>query len=218
MPSSHPAPFSEPVLIEMAKLIAPDWRVLDPFAGTGRIHRVFADTYGIEIEPEWANMHPRTIVGDALYLPFADESFDCMATSPSYANRMGDKHKAKDGSSRISYTHNLRELTGDPDRTLHPHNSGGMQWGQAYRDMHRAFLAEARRVLRPGASFVLNVSDHYRGKQLQGVPEWWLGAAALNGFVLIRPIPVGTSRMLNGENRELRADHEWVFLLMKEYR
>jgi hypothetical protein len=87
-------------------------------------------TVEVELEPEWASQHPRTMVGDARALPLPDATFDMVVTSPTYGNRMTDHHNAKDGSRRITYTHNL-------GRTLTPGNSGAMQWGEDYRQLHR---------------------------------------------------------------------------------
>jgi hypothetical protein len=64
----HPARFTSTILDTLARLIPPGSRVLDPFAGTGRIHELPCETWGVELEPEWANMHPRTIVGNARHL------------------------------------------------------------------------------------------------------------------------------------------------------
>jgi len=70
----HPARYSPEVLEVLSAEIGPvTGPVLDPFAGTGRIHQIGRDdTIGIEIEPEWANLHPRTFHGDATELPFLD--------------------------------------------------------------------------------------------------------------------------------------------------
>jgi len=65
--------------------------ILDCFAGTGRIHELGRDdTVGVEIEPEWASMHERTICGDSTQLDtlFNPGHFGTVATSPTYANRM----------------------------------------------------------------------------------------------------------------------------------
>ena len=82
---------------------------------------------GVEIEAPWADTHMMTIQGDALALPFGDHCFDCVVTSPVYGNRFSDHHRARDGSLRRTYTHDLQRMTGDPERTLHPNNSGMLQ-------------------------------------------------------------------------------------------
>ena len=102
----HPAAFSDAILRYLANSdLLPSGVLLDPFAGIGKCHRLAsADRrfIGVEIEPEWANCHPDTVVGDALALPFEDESFDGCLTSCCYGNRMADSHNAKDGSLRRS--------------------------------------------------------------------------------------------------------------------
>lgn len=74
----HPARYSDQVLVAMGQLVdqlvddqGRTVQVLDPFAGTGRVHELGQHTscelrtFGVELEPEWAGMHERTIVGDA---------------------------------------------------------------------------------------------------------------------------------------------------------
>lgn len=77
----------------------------------------------------WLDGARRNIVGDALRLPFRDATFDVVATSPTYGNRMADHHEARDDSDRGTYRHRL-------SRPLHPSNSGAMQWGEEYRSIH----------------------------------------------------------------------------------
>ena len=101
------------------------------------------ETVGVELEPEWADLHPDTFVGNALALKFDDADFDAVVTSPTYGNRLADHHNAKDGSVRRSYTHDL-------GRQLQEDNSGAMHWGPKYRDFHRKAWIEAKRVIRPG--------------------------------------------------------------------
>jgi len=117
--TKHPAKFSDRILERLADLLAtrgdePDQPlVLDPFAGTGKVHQLDGiRSVGVEIEPEWATMHPNTVVGNTLYLPFRTGAFAGMITSPTYGNRHADHHNAKDPSFRHSYTHTL-------GRTLH---------------------------------------------------------------------------------------------------
>lgn len=109
----HPAKYHPDVLQLIAHTLLTEaerrgekLRVLDPFAGTGLIHtlcdtlcpQAVAETVGVELEPEWAGYDSRTVVGSALALP--DDwagTFDVVATSPCYGNRMADHHEAKDG-------------------------------------------------------------------------------------------------------------------------
>jgi len=192
--------------------IWPGNRVLDPFAGTGRVHwlhdNFHFDTVGIEIEPEWAEMHPRTVVGDATVLPFATGSFHAICTSPTYGNRMADHHEARDASRRNTYTHAI-------GHKLHPNNSGAMQWGEAYRQMHLLAWAEAWRVLKPGGVFVLNISDHIRKGEVVRVSDWHLRTLARHGFERGNRVKVRTPRQRHGANGNLRVAHEIVATLRK---
>jgi SAM-dependent methyltransferase len=207
----HPAPFSDKLLPVLEELLPVDAKVLDPFAGTGRIHELPQDTVGVELEPEWAALHPRTIVGNALALPFSDATFDAVATSPCYGNRFADHHKARDGSRRRSYTHDL-------GRDLHPDNAGAMHWGEAYRDFHRRAWQEVARVLKPEAVFVLNVSNHIRNGQEQPVWQWHLEAVCDLGFKLDTIVTVLTPRMRYGQNGYARVDGEKVMRFVRGVR
>lgn len=206
-PPVHPAKFSAPILTEMQRALdhhGHGLRVLDPFAGVGLIHTLEGHkTIGVEIEPEWANVHPRTIVGDALLLPFAAGSFDAVATSPTYGNRMADQYDGRDGSRRYTYRTAL-------DRPLHPRNTARLQWGPGYWHRHWSAWCEARRVLRPGGVFVLNVSDHVRKGETIEVVAWHRARLLDLGFMLASDEDVSTPRMGHGANREARADAEHV--------
>lgn len=213
----HPAAYSPSVLDAFDDLLCerfPDGsRLLDPFAGTGRIHLLASEprfdlryrTVGIELEPEWAAMHPATIVGDATALPFPDHSFEMAATSPSYGNRMADHHEARDGSYRRTYRHVL-------GRPLNPNNSGGMQWGSAYRGLHEAAWGELRRVLVPGGLFALNIKDHQRSGELVEVCGWHLDCLAGLGFTLIEQRELLAPGFRFGQNHAARYP-EMVYLL-----
>lgn len=251
----HPAMFSDNIIERIRSLVdqlfmsrwgvGPDtqdyFTILDQFAGTGRIHQLDRvvnnlrpyKTIGVEIEPEWASHDPRTIVGNALELPFADNSIDCGCTSPSYGNRMADSHHAKDlcgncqgvgtepdgltvckrckGSKlsvRRTYTHML-------GRPLSPWNSGSMQWGVAYRQFHFSAWNELYRVLKPGAPFILNVSDHIRKGERVPVCKFHITALLDIGFELLRAEPIQTPRMKYGANHESRVDHEMLIVFTK---
>ena len=199
--------FSNSILPVMGKMLAGAQNVLDPFAGIGRIHELGLNSVGVELEPEWASQHPRNITGDALNLPFADETFDAVATSPTYGNRMADSY-AGDGTYRVSY----RIALGRP---LSERNSGAMQWGTKYCWFHEKAWREIRRTIRPYGRLVLNISDHIRGGKVQLVSAWHLHILSQIGFVLAATERVETPRMRRGANSKLRIDHENVMLFIK---
>jgi SAM-dependent methyltransferase len=207
----HPAVYPAAVVEVMAELLTGCLRVLDPFAGTGRIHQLAErgwDTVGVEIEPEWAAMHPRTQQGNALALDFADGTFDAIATSPTYGNRFADHHHARDPEARRSYTHDL-------GRALHEDNSGSLQWGDEYRRFHEWTWEEALRVLRPGGRFVLNIKDHIRDGNWVDVAAWHIDTLVQNGLRLraIRPVPAAGMNL--GDNHKRRSCAELVVALDK---
>lgn len=204
---SHPAVFSDALLPVFAALLAPGMRVLDPFAGTGRVHKlrdlIDVETVGIELEPEWAELHPDTHVGNALALDFPDSSFDAIVTSPTYGNRLADHHNAADPEARRSYTHDL-------GRPLAEDNSGDLQWGQEYRDFHKAAWKEADRVLRPGSRFVLNIKDHIRAGNWIDVAAFHVDELVRLGLHVVAIRPVITGHLRQGENAEARVPAELV--------
>lgn len=212
MMQRHPAKFSG-VLLDVIRPFLPEaGTVLDPFAGTGRVHLLATPTLrtvGVEIEPEWAGMHSDTVVGNALALPFADSSFDAIVTSPCYGNRMADHHEAKDSSRRMTYRHTL-------GRPLHADNSGAMQWGEAYRAFHCIAWKEAIRVLRPSGVFIFNCADHIRRGQRQSVTAWHCATLMHQGSLRWeKQRPVATPGMRFGQNGSARVGYEWVILFRK---
>lgn len=212
---SHPARYSAGMVETFDRLLCEvgltEGRVLDPFAGTGLIHGltdIAAEwtTVGIEIEPEWAGLHERTQVGSALALPFDDDTFDAVVTSPTYGNRLADSHNASDPETRRSYTHDL-------GRELSEGSSGAMQWGHEYREFHIRAWREVYRVLNRGGIFLLNIKDHIRSGVRQEVSAWHLEAAVDEGFKLRWVEWIPTSSMRAGANGEARIDGEYVFVL-----
>lgn len=206
---THPAKFSGPIVDVLRGLaVSLPGPILDPFAGTGRIHDLGRDdTVGIEIEKEWSDLHERTYLGDALALPYPDESFGSIVTSPTYGNRMADTY-AGDGTRRHTYRIAL-------GRDLSPGSSAGMQWGDQYRDFHVAAWTEAVRVLRPGGRFVLNISDHVRKGVVQPVSDFHRGVLKGLGLRELASTAIETARNRHGANGDLRVDHEWIFVFGK---
>lgn len=217
-PPKHPAPYSPSVIEAMTQLVIAEshrldkpvekLRILDPMAGVGRVHEIPGKTVGIEIEPEWAEMHPKTRIGDATHLPYPKARFDVIAVSPAYGNRFADHHDAKDGSERRGYTHDL-------GRQLTPGSSGNLHWGPAYRELHELAWRETTRVLTPDGLFILNVSDFIaKGKRVP-VSGWHLCWLMSNGYHLESAQTVNTRRMRKGQNHAARVDGELIFALRR---
>lgn len=210
MTAKHPARFTGCVLDTIAELLPvylpPDARVLDPFAGTGRVHELPFNTIGVEIEPDWADTTKGTCVGNALDLPFADFTFDAIVTSPCYGNRFADHHNAADASLRRSYTHDI-------GHKLHPCNAGTLHWGPDYREFHRDAWREIVRVLKPEAPLVLNISDHVRKRMRQRVAGWHVNTIERLGLRVIDIVPVVTPRTRYGENADARVDAELIVVM-----
>lgn len=210
-------------------------RVLDPFAGIGLIHELNHNTVGIELEPEWAQQHPRTKLGDSTKMRYK-ESFDVVATSPCYGNRMADHHNAKDICKKC---HNKRKLrvhckvckgTGFSHRRTYkhylgrdllPNNAGAMQWGDEYRQLHAKVWKKSVEALRPNGLFVLNIRNHFRTERkgeppvLQHVAEWHLQTLGRLGLAIQEYHFVETPGYRFGENRDLRLDGEQIIELRK---
>lgn len=215
---SHPAKYTQALLVTMAKMLAGRQRILDPFGGQGGIFQLEhwlpnARFDAVEIEPEWAAKHPKTTLGNALALPWADDTFDAICTSPAYGNRMADGLRNPENWAReytyITYAQKL-------DRDLHPDNGGALQWGAKYRDFHRQVWAEARRVLVEGGTFIINIKDHIRAGALQPVTGWHIECLESLGFALVEHRKINTPAMRFGRNGELRVPYESVILFTLE--
>ena len=251
--NGHPATFSKQLWDVLIKRMDGAHVALDPFSGTGLIHRLaeaagVSVSIGIELEPEWANVdefdqvNRIQVVADAFeYLPLFRNQVDAVVTSPAYGNRMADHHDAKEkckacigsglvanglpsngpekcekcgGVGRRTYKRNTyRHSLGRP---LTDNNSGGLQWGDGYREFHSEAWRLCAGALRRGGRFILNIKDHVRKHEFQDVPNWHADTIESLGFVLVEEDWVNVSGNRQGSNYDKRADHEVVYTFMKE--
>lgn len=241
--TDHPAKWSRPVLDAIAEIavdqfgLASGPMVLDPFAGMGRarleeaISATSADVTGVELQPEWGD--DLTVTGDATDLPAGwTGAFAAIITSPTFGNRMADHHDAADpcggcngsgivvGSTcmrckgtglswRNTYAHSLRRQGAD----LIPGSAAGLQWGPAYRELHRDAMTEMIRVVREDGLLVVNMSNHIRAGVEQLVVEWWLAELLYRQCSLVEVRRVATRRQRHGANAEARVAGEVVMVL-----
>lgn len=223
---SHPAPYSDPIVDKLRRLIDTERKkltpayveVLDPFAGIGRIHQLHrpgsVETTGLEIEPEWAATHERTVQGNVFAMPRRwRRRFRIVATSPTYGNRMADHHTPSpaDTSTRYGYAYQLGR---QPD----PESSATLPWGPRYWAFHAGAYAKIFEVLEPEGLFLLNVSNFIKDGEEVHAAMWHLGAAYGAGFEMRsaeRPLRVVTKRMKNGANHAARVDGEVIIRLRR---
>ena len=209
----HPAPYTPEILQAAPALLTGCTKIIDTMAGTGRIFQLApalpgATLHAVELQPRWAAYDARTWVGNALDLPFNDGSYNGSIISPPYGNRIADKFKPTNGRGRRSY-----QICYGQD--LEPDNIGLLQWGPEYRSMMTKAWIELARILCPGGVFVLNISDHYRNRELQPVTAWHCETLKALGFFEVERVAVTTPRYRNGANWELRPDCEWLIKFVK---
>ena len=216
----HPAKYSDEFIPVFARLLENSDKVLDPFAGTGKIGKIkelgFSGMiYANDIEPEWIELGRNCcdVISaiDAEKLPtiYPPGMFDAICTSPTYGNRMADHHNAKDGSFRNTYTHCLgRELTEE--------NTGKMQYGEQYREKHERIYRAIIPLLKDGGMFVLNVSNHIRKGREVDVASFHISCLEANGLTLTKDIHVPTKRCRFGANADKRVEYEHIYVLRRE--
>lgn len=211
MKMQHPAKYSNNLLPIFDKYLPKSGKkILDPFAGTGKLREIRPNCILLEIEPEWGNMS-NAIIGDATNMPFEDSEFDAICTSPTYGNRMADNFI--DRQPRKNYKrHTYRHYLGRP---LSTNNSGAMQWGNEYRNLHEQAWKESYRVLKQGGMFVLNISDHIRKGKVVKVSQWHETFLKSLGFIVIEKILVKTKRQRQGQNGNIRVGYENVLVFVK---
>ena len=213
-PAEHPAKFSDQLLPVMAEMVQPEIRILDPFAGSGKVFLLQnylpyqAHISALEIEPEWCAYDERITCGDILSPPWGPNSFDAIVTSPTYGNRMADSFKASNPRRRYTYTHKL-------GRKLSANNSGAMQWGKKYRYFHVDAWRVITTLLKPDGVLVLNMADHIRNRQRQYVTRWHVKTLCDLGFIPVQGRRVETAGMRDGQNRESRLGFEYVIKFQK---
>lgn len=237
----HPAKFNAEIIATITdSLIAwtdPDDdppTALDPFGGLGGVHDLPTLTYAIEIEPEWAgqsaergwtwcgdffDFDPTTSLfnlgGNAGIEDLGPRLYDAIVTSPTYGNRMADKHVPgpNDKSKRLTYRHTL-------GRDLTDNNSGGMQWGREYRVFHMVAWQKVWQLLAPGGLFLLNVKDHVRKSELISASKWHKEWCEQLGFTLLDDIHIPVRGMGFGQNQTLneglKVDYEHLYVFRKE--
>lgn len=213
--TKHPAVFSNSFIPIFADLLYGRRKVLDPFAGTGKLALI--KDYGFggkvicnEIESEWANESIYFVdewhIGDAANMFWAkDGEFDAICTSPTYGNRMADHHNAKDSSKRITYKHML-------GHDLHQENTGAMQWGASYRIKHIEAYQEMLRVLSPNGRVIINISNHIRKGKVVLVSDWHTMILKSMKLVCTSVFHFPTKRMRFGKNAHLRVQEECIIV------
>lgn len=213
----HPAKYTDDFIPIFADKLKGRESVLDIFAGTCKIANI--KDYGFkgkiycnEIEPEWAEMGLGKVdsvnVGDAEHLPYKDDFFEAICTSPTYGNRMADHYEAKDGSKRNTYRHSI-------GRPLDEENTGRMQWGKKYKEKHKRVWAEAYRVLKTGGILILNIKNHIRKGEEMDVAGWQKETLLSTGFSLTEEIRVPVKGLGFGANADKRVGHEEILIFRK---
>lgn len=211
----HPAKFNEDILLALYEVLfehAPAGWVVDPFGGVGTIHELPFNTFHIELEPEWeaqaAQRGPGVCMDFFEWWP--DTDIDAFVTSPTYGNRMADNHtpKPEDKSRRITYRHSL-------GRELDPMNSGGMQWGDDYREFHADAWRQCYDIVVPGGLLVLNLKDHIRAGKKMPVVAWHRAICTRIGWRFVKEVKIPAKGMGFGANGQVRVDHEVVVVFQK---
>lgn len=134
-------------------------------------------------------------------------------TYPAWDSHMISCPKCKGVGYNVYIRHTCRHALG---RALHPANSGALQWGPKYRELHDAVWAECRRVLKPSGILVLNRKDHYRKGVIQLVTNWHAVTLLMLGFTCTARVHVPCPGQRHGANRHLRVAYESVLQFRRD--
>ena len=214
----HPAKYNDKFIPIFADMLKGKKRVLDPFAGVGKIGLIKkfgfnGKIYANDIESEWIqpNQHDCDFitVEDAEFLQYPDGFFDAICTSPTYGNRMADHHNAKDGSKRNTYTHCIGHQLNDG-------NTGKMHYGEKYKEKHKRIYQNICRMLKKDGIFILNVKNFIKkGKEID-VTQFHIDLLGEFGLIVDGCIQIPVNSNGFGANGKIRVDHEWIIILKKE--
>jgi hypothetical protein len=215
----HPAKFTDDQIDNIAGVLEEEFngkkvKVLDPYAGTGRIFDLEIyfghKTTAIEIEPEWANHHPAIVCADshAWMKEAKPNQFDAVATSFVFPNRITDHHNAKDGSKRHTYKHYLGR---DPS----PKSSATLGWGPNWRAFHRNGFKLMRRVVKNNGLIILDSKNHFtdNGMTEHYVNEWVIRKLNNMGMPLLQARPVFAQGLRHGKNYNERSDRHLIIVM-----
>ena len=213
----HPAKYTDSFFEIFFDLLQGTEKILDPFAGTGKIGKLkqlgySGEIYANEIEPEWLQQNEYgcdyLTFSDAEFLDYPELYFDAICTSPTYGNRMADHHEAKDGTKRTTYTHCIgRQLTDG--------NTGKMQWGVEYMEKHERIYKHLVKLIKVDGLFILNIKNHIRGGQEIDVKSFHEKTLIQCGLVKIKEIFVKTGGNGFGANSDKRTDGEYIIVFVK---
>jgi SAM-dependent methyltransferase len=203
----HPAKFSDEILDVIRPYLS--GRVLDPFAGVGKLRTIYPEAYLLELEPEWAAV-AGAIQGTVLNLPWGKDYFDMIVTSPPYGNRMSDSYRSNKKWTYFTYANSL-------DRPLTDGSGASMQWGKSYREFHMKAWQECDRVLKPGGRFILNISNHIRSGIEIDVTDFHHSVLTEElGYKTLMHYMVPTKRMRFGKHQQTaKVDYESVIVYKK---